>query len=462
MVAQRAVLIGRLALANAALASCVAPLSRSFRCEGDGDCAWGWLCDGARRVCVAPAELEGAVSCETPGSESTCGAGRLCCGDRPSCASCPSGAEATACSGAGDCVATACRAGWTLCGGRCRQWNIQTLIADVGRLFGDGTTALALDSRGWAHITYHENVTGNDLGYIQWNGDTWGNTLVDTAGMAGEYSSLALGLDDQPHITWYDASGGALRYVKLCPGCPPPTTLDDSADVGKHTSVALDGSDRPHIVYFDQTNYDLLHVGWDGGQWVNEPPVATAGSAGESAALAIDGLGGLHAVYGANQNIVYSHNDTGAWQHEIIEAVGSAEAHAALALDLSGRAHIAYRYNSSSSEAGVKYVRWLGDAFSAAEVVDGCTDCGTTQYVGSHVSIAVDSRGGPHIVYFAGGYTQDHGLKYAARAGGSWCAQYVERGMNVGEYTSLAVDAGDVLHVSYLANGALQYATGAE
>ena len=80
---------------------------------------------------------------------------------------------------------------------------------------------------------------------------------------------------------------------------------------------------------------------------------------------------------------------------------------------------------------------------------------------GSHTSIAVDSQDRVHISYHRWrGYPSISTLKYATNATGSWVAKTLDSLEEVGEYTSIAVDSQDKVHISYydLTNDDLKYA----
>ena len=90
---------------------------------------------------------------------------------------------------------------------------------------------------------------------------------------------------------------------------------------------------------------------------------------------------------------------------------------------------------------------------------------------GEYPSIALDSSDKAHIVYFYSYTTQEYitqeffapplsrDLKYATNASGSWVITTVDS--SGGEYTSIALDSSNKVHISYSAWGPLQYATNA-
>jgi hypothetical protein len=72
------------------------------------------------------------------------------------------------------------------------------------------------------------------------------------------------------------------------------------------------------------------------------------------------------------------------------------------------------------------------------------------------VSIVSDSKDNMHISYYEG--WPNGNLKYASNASGSWQTYLVDSSGDVGEYTSIAVDSKDKVHIGYSGNG-LKYVT---
>jgi hypothetical protein len=86
-------------------------------------------------------------------------------------------------------------------------------------------------------------------------------TTVDTA-PGGEiaYTSIVLGADDLPIIS-YLASSGLLKVAKCanaaCTGSSTITTVDSASDVGHYSSIAMGADGLPIIGYYDVPNRDL-------------------------------------------------------------------------------------------------------------------------------------------------------------------------------------------------------------
>ena len=87
-------------------------------------------------------------------------------------------------------------------------------------------------------------------------------TTVDSGGNVGSHTSITLGADGLPVISYYDATNGDLKVAKCinaaCTGASAVSTLDSVGNnVGQFTSITLGADGLPVISYYDITNGDL-------------------------------------------------------------------------------------------------------------------------------------------------------------------------------------------------------------
>jgi hypothetical protein len=61
-------------------------------------------------------------------------------------------------------------------------------------------------------ISYYD-ATAADLKFAARYGGKWFPSWVDTAGVVGMYTSLALNASGTPHISYYDGTNGDLKYA---------------------------------------------------------------------------------------------------------------------------------------------------------------------------------------------------------------------------------------------------------
>ena len=121
--------------------------------------------------------------------------------------------------------------------------------------------------------------------------------------------------------------------------------------------------------------------------------------------------------------------------------------YSSLAIDENGYPHISYL---DYANGNLKYAYWDGTNWQI-ETVDSYGD------VGLYTSLALDAHGNPHISYYDNSFGD---LKYAFYNGNEWEIQRltpdaVYDSPNEGSFTSIALDANDHPHISYVGQGPL-------
>lgn len=87
-------------------------------------------------------------------------------------------------------------------------------------------------------------------------------STIDKKGCVGLFSSLAISGDGTPVIAYYDSNRGRLKVAKCvdaaCTGGKAKISIvDESVSVGSFATVAIGADDLPLISYYDHSNGDL-------------------------------------------------------------------------------------------------------------------------------------------------------------------------------------------------------------
>ena len=130
---------------------------------------------------------------------------------------------------------------------------------DVGHF-----TSITIGADGYPVISYYD-VTNGDLKVAKCLNPactgTPTTTTLDSIGNVGDFTSITIGADANPVISYYDVTNADLKVAKClnpaCTGTPTTTTLDSIGDVGYYTSITIGADANPVISYYDATNGDL-------------------------------------------------------------------------------------------------------------------------------------------------------------------------------------------------------------
>ena len=220
--------------------------------------------------------------------------------------------------------------------------------------------------------------------------------------------------------------------------------VDGGAEVGAYASLALDVEDRPHISYFDEVNNALKVASYDGTDWTIESLDSTYVSACQTS-LALDSAGRPHISYcgldimGAPQ-LKYAYHDADGWS--ITPVSNEAVTYTSLALDAVGRPHIAYL-----ASGAVRYAAHTGSDWSL--------DTAVPSGAGGSVSLALDGSDGPRISYHA---VASGCLMHAYIGGAGWASDTVDCEGGAGWYNSLALNPTGQPRIAYFGNDRARYA----
>ncbi len=186
-------------------------------------------------------------------------------------------------------------------------------------------------------------------------------TKVDSAISSSAYTSIAVGTDGFPVVSYYDNTLRDLKVVhcanETCSSKDTPVTLDSIGDVGRYTSITIGSDNFPIISYLDATNADLkaVHCTVATCATYDTPVVidATAASGMNFTALAI-GAGGLPVIAyrGTSNNVLRAVEctDPGCLDHYRIITLDSTTNNnyeGSIATTNSGRPIVSYRGGST-------------------------------------------------------------------------------------------------------------------
>jgi hypothetical protein len=183
---------------------------------------------------------------------------------------------------------------------------------DVGRF-----TSVAIGADGLGLIGYYDDTTGGDLKVAHCDNAACSSATlntIDTAGMVGIDTSVAIGADGLGLISHYDLLGKDLR-VAHCDdvACTSATlsNLDSAGMVGAFTSVAVGVDGLGLISYYDDSNDDIkvAHCRDVACTSAIISIVDSAGDFGRATSLTIgaDGLGLVSYTEVTNDNLRVAH-----------------------------------------------------------------------------------------------------------------------------------------------------------
>jgi sugar lactone lactonase YvrE len=295
---------------------------------------------------------------------------------------------------------------------------------------------------------------------------TPGNSITspDTGGNVGRFTSLVLDASGNPVVSYVGNAGLKVLHCNdpNCAGGDESITFPDTGGVvAAWTSLALDASGKPVVSYFDNSNYTLkvLHCNdancAGGDESITSPDKAT-GWEGYYSSLALDASGYPVVSYNLtgvmDLKLLHCNDANCAGEDESItspDTGGQVGEWTSLALDASGYPVVSYRDTTRAPNTDLKVLHCNDPNCAGGGESITFPDMGGQ--VGEWTSLALDASGYPVVSYYD---YANHKLKVmhcndANCAAGGESITSPDTGSNVGEYTSLVLDGSGKPVVSY-------------
>ena len=264
--------------------------------------------------------------------------------------------------------------------------------------------SLELGSTGAPEIAYWR-ISDYTIHYIFWDGTSWIDTLIagGEGGMAGPDCSLCIDSQGNPMISYlFHSSDSPLCFAQRVGSDWIHSTIDPSLSAVLNVSMDLGVDDTPHVAYFDQANYDLRYA-VRGERFWNVQTVDSEGNVGYDAHIAVDSRNLPHISYmdrtiGA---LKYAHYNGEEWEICIVDSTGdpTGVVETSIRLDSNDLPRILYGVLVGTQ---MRCAIYDGSSW-AIEPVDGR---------GHSSSLVLDSDDQPHAAYFRYSYNAQ-GLMYA-------------------------------------------------
>jgi len=340
------------------------------------------------------------------------------------------------------------------------NWNIQVLDSDG---ITGWWSSIAIDYNQKVHISYYD-PEHLDLNYITGKISTsWTKTRIKQGdGTQGQFTSIAINPATlRPGILNYNSSHGRMEFTYLY---QPPSTWSTQVvdylgqDVGFGSSLTIGNTGVPHISYFDQTRSGLKYARAYGISWSKSTVLALPNNGYYSSiALHPDTLPRIATFDSWNQSLIFGGYNNIQWVFDYVQRTHDVGEYVSMAIDTWGRPHLSYY---DSTHQNLNYAYWnIGTSSWVTQTRDDVGDVGMF----SSLTLSPDNR--VYISY----YDAEHGnlkIAYQEPLFGIWNIETVDDGVvltedyDVGQYTSIDLDSGGNPHISYYdkTNADMKYA----
>lgn len=295
-------------------------------------------------------------------------------------------------------------------------------------------TSISIGADGLPVISYRDGNFGDlKVAHCGNASCSAGNTItsVDTVGNVGKGTSITIGADGLPVISYYDATNFDLKVAHcgnaLCSAANTITSVDTAGDVGYHTSLSIGADGLPVISYYDNINGDLKmahcgNVSCSAGNTITAVDTVVV-IVGEYTSITIgaDGLPMISYFDSTNQNLKVAKCGNAACSAgntiTVVDTVMGTGYFTSITIGADGMPMISYQDTSGGTNFGLKVAHCGNAACSAGNTL---TAVDTVGYAGYYTSISIGADGLPIISYH-------NGYLRVAKCANAFCAPYFRR-----------------------------------
>jgi len=281
----------------------------------------------------------------------------------------------------------------------------------------------------------------------------------------GEYSSITIGSDGLPIISFYDAGQDELEIAKCHNIACTSSTIREvvtSSNAGKYTSITIGTDGLPLISYYDVHDHDLevAHCSDIGCTAKTKTTIDTGGDVGEytSITIGVDGFGLISYCDYTNKDLKTVHcTNTICSTHDTpntIYSTGESGKYTSITLDNTGRGVISFVRVHAVGDERVYMARCSNTECSSS--TEYLVDYTGGANASKRTSITIGSDGLPFIAYYDGGNSD---LKVAhcetATCSSATVQKLVQSG-GTGYYPSVTIGIDGMPIISYHDGGDLE------
>ena len=341
--------------------------------------------------------------------------------------------------------------------------NIITTVDSAGNV-GRRYSSITIGTDGLPIISYYD-YTNYDLKVIHCSeidcSNTGSNTIttVDSTNDMGRYSSITIGTDNLPIISYWDVTNQDLKVIHCSEidcsntGSNTITTVDSLGSVGWYTSITISTDGLPIISYYDSTNDNLkvIHCSEIDCSNTGSNTITTVDSGGRYSSITInaDGLPIISYYDTANTNLKVVHcseidcSNTSSNTITTVDSLGILGEYTSITIGADGLPIISYYDNATKNNLKVAHCSNVSCSSSTLTIID------STEDVGYYTSITIGADGLPIISYYD---ATNLNLKVAHCSNVSCSSStltIINSTEDVGYYTSITIGADGLPIISY-------------